>query len=105
MADPKSVPLLSYRERYLSLAIKKAIAAEEAFKAVERDGGALRYVKEQTEAVCLKAVERDGYALQYVKEQTEAVCLKAVERNGYALQYVEARWFDSETMQVDTIRQ
>ena len=36
----------------------------------------------------LKAVERDGYALRYVKEQTEAVCLKAVERNGDALQYV-----------------
>jgi hypothetical protein len=61
---------------------------EEALKAVERNGDALRYVKEQTEAVCLKAVERNGYALQYVKEQTEAVCLKAVERNGDALQYV-----------------
>ena len=36
----------------------------------------------------LKAVESDGNALQYVKDQTEAVCLKAVERNGYALQYV-----------------
>ena len=62
-------------------------------KAVEQDGYALRYVKEQTEAVCLKAVEQDGYALQYVKEQTEAVCLKAVERNGDALQYViKALW-------------
>jgi hypothetical protein len=38
--------------------------------------------------VCLKAVESDGYALQYVKDQTEAVCLKAVESDGYALQYV-----------------
>ena len=36
----------------------------------------------------LKAVESDGDALQYVKDQSEAVCLKAVERNGYALQYV-----------------
>jgi len=36
----------------------------------------------------LKAVESNGYALQYVREQTEAVCLKAVESNGYALQYV-----------------
>lgn len=30
--------------------------------------------------VALKAVEKNGYALQYVKDQTEAVCLKAVER-------------------------
>ena len=36
----------------------------------------------------LKAVERNGYALPYVKDQSEAVCLKAVERNGYALRYV-----------------
>ncbi|MCE5211881.1 MAG: DUF4116 domain-containing protein [Deltaproteobacteria bacterium] len=39
----------------------------------------------------LKAVERNGYALRYVKDQTEAVCLKAVERNGDALQYVLER--------------
>ena len=38
--------------------------------------------------MCLKAVERNGYALQYVKDQSEAVCLKAVEADGYALQYV-----------------
>ena len=37
----------------------------------------------------LKAVERNGYALRYVKEQTEAVCLKAVKRNGNALRYVK----------------
>ena len=44
----------------------------------------------------LKAVERNGYALQYVKEQTEAVCLKAVESNGDALQYVLVKeWFIS----------
>ena len=36
----------------------------------------------------LKAVESNGYALQYVKDQTEAVCLKAVESNGSALRYV-----------------
>ena len=36
----------------------------------------------------MKAVESDGDALRYVKDQTEAVCLKAVESNGYALQYV-----------------
>ena len=44
---------------------------------------------------CLKAVESDGYALQYVKEQTEAVCLKAVERNGDALRYVNKKVFIS----------
>ena len=37
----------------------------------------------------LTAVERNGYALQYIKEQTEAVCLKAVKQNGDALRYVK----------------
>ena len=36
----------------------------------------------------LKSVESNGYALKYVRDQTEAVCLKAVESNGYAFQYV-----------------
>ena len=42
------------------------IGNEAAMKAVENNGCALQYVKDQTEAICLKAVENDGYALQYV---------------------------------------
>ena len=64
------------------------LTVDAAIKAVERNSDALRYVKDQTEAVCIKAVESDGYALRYVKDQTEAVCIKAVERNSDALQYV-----------------
>ena len=41
----------------------------DALKAVEQDGDALRYVKDQTAAVCLKAVEQNGYALRYVKDR------------------------------------
>ena len=58
--------------------------------------GAERRSKEEIEfeqwsdkKYCLKAVEKNGYALRYVKEQSEAVCLKAVEENGDALQYVK----------------
>jgi len=39
----------------------------------------------------LEAVKRDGYALQYVKEQSEALCLEAVKQNGDALRYVDER--------------
>jgi len=38
--------------------------------------------------VALAAVSRNGDALKYVKDQTEAVALAAVSRNGDALQYV-----------------
>ena len=41
-------------------------AGDKALKIVKRDGSALRYVKEQTEAVCLEAVKQEDYALQYV---------------------------------------
>ena len=43
------------------------------------------------EKFCLKAVEQNGYALQYVKEQSEVICLKAVEEDGDALKYVEEK--------------
>ena len=36
----------------------------------------------------LEAVKRNGYALRYVKDQTEAVCLEAVKEDGDALRYV-----------------
>ena len=36
---------------------------------MENYGDALRYVKEQTEAVCLKAVKQNGNALRYVKDK------------------------------------
>ena len=68
----------------------------DAMKAVESDGDALRYVKDQTHEICLKAVEQNGYALKYVKDQTHEICLKAVKQNGYALRYVNPAVFDSE---------
>ncbi len=67
----------------------KYFTTKESLVAVEQNGYALRYVKEQTEAICLVAVEQNGFALQYVKEQTEAICRVAVEQNGDALRYVK----------------
>jgi hypothetical protein len=68
----------------------------EALAAVQRDGCALQYVREQTEAICLAAVQQDGYALRYVRDQTEAICLAAIQRDGCALQYVDKRVFGVE---------
>ena len=59
-----------YWEQWKSLSIKCNLIGTEALKAVEADGDALMYVKEQTPEVCLKAVERNGDALMFVKEQT-----------------------------------
>ena len=55
-------------EQWKALSFKATLSGEDALKAVEADGYALRYVKEQTPEICLKAVEADGDALRYVKE-------------------------------------
>ena len=72
--------------------IKNLVASKEWEKiclaAVEQDGYALKYIKEQTEKICLAAAKRNGRALEYVNEQTEKICLAAVEQDGYALDYV-----------------
>ncbi|AYV77877.1 MAG: hypothetical protein Edafosvirus2_56 [Edafosvirus sp.] len=49
---------------------------------------ALRFVVNQTDAMCIAAVKRDGNALRFVTTQTEEICTHAVRQNPYALQYV-----------------
>ena len=87
--------LQDLKKQYNALSEKKNLKGEEAMEAVKQNGYALRYVSEQTEAICLEAVKQDGFALKFVHEQTEAICLEAVKQNGYALQYVDARFFEN----------
>ncbi|MEG1495608.1 MAG: hypothetical protein RR406_04865, partial [Bacilli bacterium] len=59
----------SFFEKWLKVRVTYN-SHEEALAAVQQNGDALRFVKEQTEAICLEAVKQNGYALRYVKEQT-----------------------------------
>ena len=65
-----STGLEVYYEQWTKLKIKANLSGESALEAVKQNGDALRYVKEQTEAVALEAVKQYGYALQYVNEKT-----------------------------------
>jgi len=65
----------------------------EFLKQIDRDETAIIYGSYKN---IMEAVKRNGYALRYVKEQTEAVCLEAVKRNGDALSYVNKSIFESE---------
>ena len=47
----------------------------------------------KTKKEALSAVRQEGCALRYVKEQTEAVCLAAVRKNWDAIKYVDKRVF------------
>jgi hypothetical protein len=57
--------------------------------AVQQNGNALAYVKNQTDEICKLAVKQDAYAFRYVKEQTDEICKLAVQQKPYALEYVK----------------
>ena len=58
--------LSDFKNDYEKLITKKNLRGKEALEAVKQNGYALRYVADQTEAICLEAVKQDGHALQYV---------------------------------------
>ena len=49
----------------------------------------MKYVKEQTDEICLFAVRQDVYSLEYVDDQTPEICLAAVQQNPRAIRYVK----------------
>lgn len=71
---------------------------DEALRAVNKYGLALRYVRTQTPEICMAAVKKDGYALQFVHTQTPEICLAAVEQDGYALEHVNVSVFKKEVV-------
>lgn len=60
-------------------------------EAVRENGHALKYVKHQTEEMCLTAVAKHGLALKYVNKQKPSICLAAVTQNGMALAYARVQ--------------
>jgi hypothetical protein len=55
----------------------------------ERMSYALRYVKVQTDEICLAAIGNFSYALYYVKNQTDKICLTSVKEYGWTLKFVK----------------
>jgi len=63
------ITLKDYKKEYDAIYTKKNLTGKNAINAVKRDGCALRYVKEQTEAICLAAVKQNKDTLQFVENQ------------------------------------
>lgn len=82
--------------RWLSTgpATKRLLQLKKDYLRVKQNGDILRYVRDQTEEICLLAVKQDGHALYHVRNQTKEICLEAVKQNGYALMYVENKTYD-----------
>lgn len=67
----------------------KILKGKDALEFVKETGYGLRYVKEQTEEICMAAIKNDPYSIRYVLVQSEELCLAAVEQDGHTLQYVK----------------
>jgi hypothetical protein len=76
---------------YISWTLKfiKKQSNDICLEIVKKDGWALQYVKEQTDPICWAAVRNHSFAIMYVKNQTEEICLAAVKQNGNTLKYVK----------------
>ena len=67
--------------------------------AVKKLGCAFKYVNEQfrTEDMCILAIKHNGWTFEYMKEyQTERICRLAVQRNNKALEYVNEEFKTNE---------
>ena len=95
--DTKYYELLSFeddKEIQLKWCLKcrqmLIFACEEIKIAVTRkDGWAIKYIQDPSEAVQLASVQGDGFALQYIENPSEAVQIAAVQKTGWAIKYIE----------------
>lgn len=60
---------------------------------VQKNGMALKNIKDQTEELCMAAVRQNGCALKYVQNQTLEICLEAIRQTPIAANYMsEVCW-------------
>jgi hypothetical protein len=86
---PEEIYLNAVQQDGYALTYVKEQTPEICLAAVKQNGHIIRYVEERTPEIYLAAVQQTGYALQCIEEQTPEICLAAVKQNGYSLQYVE----------------
>jgi len=70
--------------------------------AVRRDGYAIEWIDNPSEAVQMAAVKQNGYAIGYISKPSEAVQMAAIQRNYRAIEYIDK---PSEAVQMAAVRQ
>ena len=84
-----------FKKEYDGLKVKNNLSGRKALEAVKKNGYALQYVKDQTEAICLEAVKQNGHALQFVNEdifteKAKELTIKEIEDLlGYSVKIVK----------------
>ena len=62
---------------------------EEQLAAVNRNGDAIRFIKNPSPEVQLAAVKQRGLVIDYIENPSLEVQLAAVNQNGWAIQYIK----------------
>ena len=57
--------------------------------AVRRDGYAIEWIDNPSEAVQMAAVKQNGYAIGYISKPSEAVQMAAIQQDGYAIECIK----------------
>lgn len=57
---------------------------------LRHDSRALKYIKNQTEEMCILAVKQNGLMLEYVRNQTNKICGFAYHQNNDAFRFVKS---------------
>jgi hypothetical protein len=91
---PEELYMAAVQQNGRALQYVKDQAFDLCMAAVQQDGRALRFVNNQTFDLCMAAVQQDGLALRYVDDQIPELCIAAVQQDGVALEYVKDQTFD-----------
>jgi hypothetical protein len=89
------------RDGYAIVYIKDPSEAMQMVSVKER-GNFIEYIETPSEAVQMAAVNQNGYAIHYIKNPTEAVQMAAVNQNGYAIEHIND---PSEAVQLAAVNQ
>lgn len=59
------------------------------FNFIKHNPKLLKYIKHQTEEICIEAIRKNWRVFPYIKNKTDNVCLEAVKQNGAIIEYIE----------------
>ena len=71
---------------------------QESIERVQRDGLAIKFITDPSEALCLAAVKENWNAIKFITDPSEAVCFEAIMNNINALKYIKNPSIDVEIL-------
>lgn len=60
-----------------------------AVNAVKKESLLLKYIKDQTEEMCLESIKQNPFTIYYVNEQLDEICREALRQNKNTIEYIK----------------